>query len=65
MAESPDGRGVLLFGGRLNNQFRNIYENRIFELRVGANNWTILDITLQKGRFQHSVIRYKTAKLNI
>ena len=27
-----------------------IYEDRIFELRVGANSWNILNITLQNGR---------------
>ena len=47
MAESPDGRGVLLFGGHSNVY---PYENRILELRAGANSWNILDITLEHGR---------------
>ena len=53
MAESPDGRGVLLFGGLSN---ENAYEDRILELRAGANSWNILNITLENGRFGHVVI---------
>ena len=53
MAESPDGGGVLLFGGESN---ENGYEDRILELRAGANSWNILNITLQYGRQQHIVI---------
>ena len=49
MAESPDGRGVLLFGG-------GVFEDRILELRAGANYWNILDITLKTGRYSHIVI---------
>ena len=52
MAESPDGRGVLLFGGWNGNS----YEDRILELRAGANSWNILDITLENGRYWHVVI---------
>ena len=52
MAESPDGKGVLLFGGMSNGN----YENRILELRAGANSWNFLDITLENGRYKHSVI---------
>ena len=55
MAESPDGRGVLLFGGN----GRWLYENRILELRAGANSWNILDITLENGRSEHTVIPLK------
>ena len=54
MAESPDGRGVLLFGGY--NYDENEYEDRILELRAGANSWNILDITLENGRKEHLVI---------
>ena len=54
MAESPDGRGVILFGGSSD---ENNYEKRILELRTGANSWTILDITLENGRWQHVVIQ--------
>ena len=53
MAESPDGRGVLLFGG-CNDE--NDYEDRILELRAGANSWNILDITLENRRGGHIVI---------
>ena len=52
MAESPDGRGVLLFGG----YFGNGWEDRILELRAGANSWNILNITLEKPRSSHVVI---------
>ena len=51
MAESPDGRGVLLFGG---NNFGT--EDKILELRAGANSWNILDITLEHRRKAHVVI---------
>ena len=53
MAKSPDGRGVLLFGGQ-NDQSSD--EDRILELHAGANSWNILDITLQNGRYYHVVI---------
>ena len=53
MAESPDGRGVLLFGGGSD---ENDYEDRILELRSGPNSWNILDVTLEIGRYGHVVI---------
>ena len=53
MAESPDGRGVILFGGWSD---ENDYEKRILELRAGANSWNSLDITLAEGRSAHVVI---------
>ena len=61
MAESPDGRGVLLFGGFSCDDTNKPgdpcnFEDRILELRAGANSWTILNITLQNGRRQHTVI---------
>ena len=43
MAESPDGRGVILFGGHSEMVG---YDKRILELRAGANSWNILNITL-------------------
>ena len=55
MAESPDGRGVLLLGG----DSKTSYEDRILELRAGANSWIILNITLQYGRSSHIVIPLK------
>ena len=54
MAESPDGRGVLLFGGDSDVTFHD--EDRILELRAGANSWNILNITLQNGRYGHTVL---------
>ena len=53
MAESPDGKGVILFGGSRDG---NGHEKRILELRAGDNSWKILDKTLEKGRHQHVVI---------
>ena len=53
MAESPDGRGVILFGGWSDG---NGYEKRILELRAGDNSWKIMDKTLEEGRSQHVVI---------
>ena len=47
MAESPDGRGVLLFGGQ---------GNRIMELRAGADSWDVLNVTLKNARDSHVVI---------
>ena len=48
MAESPDGRGVLLFGG----YYR---RNEILEMRAGGH-WHFLNITLKNGRQDHCVI---------
>ena len=52
MAESPDGRGVLLFGGYTENG----REKRILELRAGADSWNILNVTLENERYRHVVI---------
>ena len=51
MAESPDGEGVLMFGGQMGDM-----PNKIMELRAGANSWEILTETLEKPKFQHIVI---------
>ena len=53
MAESPDGRGVLLFGG---SSTENGPEKRILELRAGADSWNVLNVTLKNGRYGHVVI---------
>ena len=53
MAELPDKRGVLLFGGE---STKNPYEKRILELRAGAHSWNILNITLENARVNHVVI---------
>ena len=55
MAESPDGRGVLLFGGWDGLSLK----DRILELRAGANSWNILNITLKNTRAFHVVIPLK------
>ena len=47
MAESLDGRGVLLFGGQ---------GNRILELRAGADSWDILNVTMKYSRNNNVVI---------
>ena len=51
MAKSPDGRGVILFGGS-----SYYIEKIILELRAGDNSWKILDKTLENGRSAHVVI---------
>ena len=51
MAESPDGRGVILFGG-----YSNDIEKRILELRAGADSWNFLNVTLENARYKHVVI---------
>ena len=53
MAQSPDGKGVLLFGGH---RGADHFDVRIVELRAGANSWKILDITMEYKRFDHVVI---------
>ena len=51
MAESPDGKGVILFGGFA----KRGYEKRILELRAGADSWNILDVSLKNARSYHVV----------
>ena len=55
MAESPDGRGVILFGGFA----KHSYEKRILELRAGADSWNILDVSLENPRAYHVVLPLK------
>ena len=52
MAKSPDDAGVLLFGGNDGG----VEEDRILELRAGADSWTTLNIKLQEKRDGHVVI---------
>ena len=57
MATSPDGGGVILFGGY--NEDKGQQGNRddtILELRFGADNWTILSQKLKQPRMSHVVI---------
>ena len=54
MATSPDGGGVILFGGwtgvkRVNN---------IFELRYGSNEWIEFPQKLKQARDRHMVIPF-------
>ena len=55
MATSPDGGGVILFGGR-NEDKRASFEDTLLELRFGADNWTILPQKLKQPRQDHVVI---------
>ena len=57
MAQSPDGGGVLIFGGINYSDY--VIEKSILEMRAGANSWTILDIKLKYGRKSHVVIPLK------
>ena len=54
MATSPDGGGVILFGGY--NRDRNGKEDTILELRYDADEWTILPQKLKHPRQEHVVI---------
>ena len=54
MAEIPDGKGVLLFGGLSESDTSS--EDRILELQAKADSWKTLDITLQERRKYHTVI---------
>ena len=57
MAQSPDGKGVLLFGGICKIGDSSSHDNRIMELRADEANWTILnDTLLEAGRAWHTVI---------
>ena len=54
MATSPDGGGVILFGGW--NGGKRGREDKILELRFGANEWTELPQKLNQPRSGHVVI---------
>ena len=58
IAESPDGKGVILFGGQNYKLFFNqrIDKNRILELRARTNSWNTLNVTLRNARREHVVI---------
>ena len=51
MATSPDGGGVILFGG-----YNGDGKDEILELRFGANEWTVLPQKLNQPRSGHVVI---------
>ena len=54
MATSPDGRGVILFGGNGHGRDENF--KTIFELRFGEDKWTTLPQKLNQHRHVHVVI---------
>ena len=54
MATSPDGGGVILFGGY--NGDKRVEEDTLLELRYGSDKWTILPQKLNQRRSQHVVI---------
>ena len=63
MAESPDGKGVLLFGGLNTDTSPYTHEDKILELRPGADSWNILNITLEKRRTLTSRILIQAAMI--
>ena len=54
MATSPDGGGVILFGGY--NYDKGAKEDTLLELRFGADKWTPLPQKLNQPRAYHVVI---------
>ena len=54
MATSPDGGGVILFGGY--NGDKSAREDTLLELRYDSDKWTILPQKLNQRRSQHVVI---------
>ena len=54
MATSPDGGGVILFGGL--NRDKWVREDTILELRYDSDKWTKLPQKLKQPREEHVVI---------
>ena len=54
MATSPDGGGVILFGGY--NKDKRAKEDTILELRYDSDKWTTLPQKLKQPREAHVVI---------
>ena len=54
MATSPDGGGVILFGGW--NEDRDANEDTLLELRFGSDRWIALPQKLSQPRSMHVVI---------
>ena len=54
MATSPDGGGVILFGGY--NEDKRAEEDTLLELKFGADKWTPLPQKLNQPRTNHVVI---------
>ena len=55
MATSPDGGGVILFGG-YSRDSEPSQQDTILELRYGSDSWTILPQKLERTRDSHVVI---------
>ena len=60
MATSPDGGGVIVFGGIawLPNEPYAVTEDRILELRYGSDKWNILSQKLKHPRWNPAVIPF-------
>ena len=57
MATSPDGGGVILFGGwNSDRYYEDGKEDTILELRYGSDKWTRLPQKLERPREFHVVI---------
>ena len=54
MATSPDGGGVILFGGW--NIDKYVFEDTLLELRYDSDKWTVLPQKLNQPRKSHVVI---------
>ena len=54
MATSPDGRGVILFGGYNGDKWAK--DDTILELRYDSDKWTTLPQRLKQPRGSHVVI---------
>ena len=53
MAELPDGRGVILFGGECGASSKS---KEILELCAGGESWNLVDVSLKYARIDHVVI---------
>ena len=53
MAELPDGRGVILFGGECGASSNS---KEILELCAGGESWNLVDVSLKYARIDHVVI---------
>ena len=54
MATSPDGGGVILFGGWNADKWAS--EDTLLELRYDSDKWTTLPQKMKQPRFRHVVI---------
>ena len=54
MATSPDGGGVILFGGKRDDHLGQ--DDTLLELRYGSDEWTTLPQKMKQPRVEHLVI---------